>query len=288
MKLKEIIAFANNKGGVAKTTTVQNVAAGLLRRDPSLRILCIDLDPQGNLSSLLGWRDKMKQYHEQKHSTLTVADALRDGDNNHLPVYRNPQGLFYVPASPQLSDIDPDLHRQMQSKLVLASLFGNDILDMDNLYMGADAISREAEDYVEDLFDYVLIDCAPALSELTFNALGAATGVIIPVQLGSLSVDGIGRMIEAYRNVKRKLNHDLTMRGLLIVMADERTKLARETSDFLRDTYDANMFQTRIRQCVKVGESQFQHQDIFDYAPDCTAAQDYDDFISELLTTEEK
>jgi chromosome partitioning protein len=176
----------------------------------------------------------------------------------------------------------------MQSKLVLASLFGNDILDMDNLYMGADAISREAEDYVEDLFDYVLIDCAPALSELTFNALGAATGVIIPVQLGSLSVDGIGRMIEAYRNVKRKLNHDLIMRGLLIVMADERTKLARETSEFLRDTYDANMFQTRIRQCVKVGESQFQHQDIFDYAPDCTAAQDYDEFISELLTTEEK
>ena len=95
-------------------------------------------------------------------------------------------------------------------------------------------------------------------------------------------------MIEAYRNVKRKLNHDLIMRGLLIVMADERTKLARETSEFLRDTYDANMFQTRIRQCVKVGESQFQHQDIFDYAPDCTAAQDYDEFISELLTTEEK
>ncbi len=277
-RLKEVLAFANNKGGVAKTTTVQNVAAGLLRRDPSLRILCIDLDPQGNLSSLLGWREKVKLVP----CKLTVADALRDGDNNHLPVYRSDNGLFYCPASPQLADIDPDLHRQMQSKLVLASLFGNDIQYMDELYLGAESLEGSL---IEECFDYVLIDCAPALSELTYNALGAASGVIIPVQLGSLSVDGIGRMIEAYRNVHRKLNQDLVMRGLLIVMADERTNLTRETTEYLRDNYEAEMFRTRIRQCVKVGESQFQHQDIFSYAPDCTAARDYDDFISELLET---
>lgn len=292
-RLKDVLAFANNKGGVAKTTTVQNVAAGLLKRDPELRILCIDLDPQGNLSSLLGWRDKMKEYHKKNKTTLTVADALRDGDNNHLPFYRNPDGLYYCPASAQLSDIDPDLHRQMQSKLVLASLFGNTILDMDCLYLGAKPLTTDpAKNYIEDTFDYVLIDCAPALSELTYNALGAASGVIIPVQLGSLSVDGIGRMIEAYNQVKRKLNRDLQLKGLLIVMADERTKLARETSDFLRENYylhddcEARMFSTRIRQCVKVGESQFQHQDIFQYAPDCTAAQDYDEFVTELLQIE--
>lgn len=277
-RLKEVLAFANNKGGVAKTTTVQNVAAGLLRRDPSLRILCIDLDPQGNLSSLLGWREKMKQMS----NISTVADALRDGDKNHLPVYKSDNGLFYSPASTSLADIDPDLHRQMQSKLVLASLFGNDISYMDALYFGAENLGGSL---IEECFDYVLIDCAPALSELTYNALGAASGVIIPVQLGSLSVDGIGRMIEAYRNVQRKLNSDLIMRGLLIVMADERTNLTRETTEFLRDNYEAEMFHTRIRQCVKVGESQFQHQDIFSYAPDCTAAHDYDDFITELLET---
>lgn len=277
-RLKEVLAFANNKGGVAKTTTVQNVAAGLLRRDPSLRILCIDLDPQGNLSSLLGWREKIKQMS----CISTVADALRDGDKNHLPVYKSDNGLFYSPASTSLADIDPDLHRQMQSKLVLASLFGNDILYMDALYLGAEKLGSSL---IEECFDYVLIDCAPALSELTYNALGAASGVIIPVQLGSLSVDGIGRMIEAYRNVQRKLNSDLVMRGLLIVMADERTNLTRETTEFLRYNYEAEMFHTRIRQCVKVGESQFQHQDIFSYAPDCTAAHDYDDFITELLET---
>ena len=282
-RIKEILAFANNKGGVAKTTTVQNVAAGLLRRNSRLRILCIDLDPQGNLSSLLGWRDKMKEYHAKNLATLTVADALRDGDNNHLPVYQSRKGLYYVPASAGLSDIDPDLHRQMQSKLVLSSLFGNDIFDMDHLYLGAKALDGE---YIEDTFDYVLIDCAPALSELTFNALAAASGVIIPVQLGSHSVDGIGRMVEAYKNVKRKLNADLDMRGLLIVMADERTRLARETTDYLRDQYDTTIFKTRIRQCVKVGESQFQHEDIFTYAPECTASHDYRDFVSELIKTQ--
>lgn len=279
-RLKEVLAFANNKGGVAKTTTVQNVAAGLLRRDPNLRILCIDLDPQGNLSSLLGWNDKKAHLGG---NVLTVATALRDGDNNSMPVYRSSEGLYYVPASNELADIDPDLHRQMQSKLVLASLFGNPLLDMESLYLNGPKLDG---DYIEDVFDYVLLDCAPALSELTFNALGAATGVIVPVQLGSLSVDGIGRMMKAYQDVQRKLNKELVMRGLLIVMADERTCLARETIELLHNTYDADLFRARIRQCIKVGESQYKHKDIFQWAPDCTAAQDYAAFVDELLNTQ--
>lgn len=283
-RLKEVLAFANNKGGVAKTTTVQNVAAGLLLKNSDLRILCIDLDPQGNLSSLLGWVEKRRKIGAV---ATTIAEALRNGDDNSLPVYESSKGLYYVPASSFLSDIEPDLHRQMQSKLVLASLLGNEFLDMDNLYLHAPALSEAVETrYVEDVFDYVLIDCAPALSELTYNALGAASGVVIPVQLGSLSVDGIGRMIDAYKQVHKKLNHDLRMRGLLIVMADERTNIARDTIDYLRETYEADVFHTRIRQTVKIGESQYQHEDIFSYAPDCTAAKDYGEFVDELLATQ--
>lgn len=281
-RLREVLTFANNKGGVAKTTTVQNVAAGLLRSNPQLRILCIDLDPQGNLSSLLGWREKRKQIGA---SATTIAEALRNGDDNSLPVYRASEGLYYVPASGYLADIEPDLHRQMSSKMVLASLFGNEFLDMDNIYLGAESIADIKDRYVQDCFDYVLIDCAPALSELTYNALGAATGVIIPVQLGSLSVDGIGRMVDACRKVRKKLNPDLELRGLLICMADERTNLSRETIDYLRDTYDTDVFKAYIRQTVKVGESQYQHEDIFEYAPDCTAAKDYAAFVDELLAT---
>ena len=284
-RLKEVLAFVNNKGGVGKTTTVQNVAVGLLRQDPSLRILCIDLDPQCNLSTLLGWRTKRQQFNGRQYDIYT---SLQDGDKNHLPVYKsNTEGLFYVPASPYLSGIEPDLYRQMQSKQVLSTLFGNELYYMEQILLtqnGTSALDLYNEEitWMEDSFDYVLIDCAPALSELTYNALAAATGVIIPVQLGSLSVDGLGRMTEAVRAVRNKLNPDLRLLGLLIVMSDERTKLARETAQFLQDNYDTTLYHTRIRQCIRVGESQYQYQSIFDYSPDCTAARDYAAFVSEL------
>jgi len=284
-RLKEVLAFVNNKGGVGKTTTVQNVAAGLLRQDPSLRILCIDLDPQCNLSTLLGWRTKMEQLSGHHYN---IYASLQDGDHSNLPVYKSTiNSLFYVPASPLLSGIEPDLYRQMQSKQVLSTLFGNRLHYMEQLYLTQDdpaAKELYSEDitYIEDSFDYVLIDCAPALSELTYNALAAATGVIIPVQLGSLSVDGLGRMTEAVRAVRGKLNPDLRLLGLLIVMSDERTKLARETAQFLQDNYDTTLYRTRIRQCIRVGESQYQYQSIFDYSPDCTAARDYAAFVTEL------
>ena len=284
-RLKEVLAFVNNKGGVGKTTTVQNVAVGLLRQDPSLRILCIDLDPQCNLSTLLGWRTKRKAFNGYQYDVYT---SLQDGDKNSLPVYKsNTEGLFYVPASPHLSSVEPDLYRQMQSKQVLSALFGNQLHYMDQIWLAkndpaAEQLYNEKITWMEDSFDYVLIDCAPALSELTYNALAAATGVIIPVQLGSLSVDGLGRMTEAVNAVRSKLNPDLRLLGLLIVMSDERTKLARETAQFLKDNYDTTLYQTRIRQCIRVGESQYQFQSIFDYSPDCTAARDYAAFVAEL------
>ena len=222
-RLKEVLAFVNNKGGVGKTTTVQNVAVGLLRQDPSLRILCIDLDPQCNLSTLLGWRTKRKAFNGDQYDIYT---SLQDGDKNSLPVYKsNTEGLFYVPASPHLSSVEPDLYRQMQSKQVLSALFGNQLHYMDQIWLtkndpAAEQLYNEEITSMEDSFDYVLIDCAPALSELTYNALAAATGVIIPVQLDSLSVDGLGRMTEAANAVRSKLNPDLRLLGLLIVMSD--------------------------------------------------------------------
>lgn len=168
-KLKEVLAFVNNKGGVGKTTTVQSVAAGILRLNKKAKVLCIDLDPQGNMSFLMGWEKVKADYSP----ALTVADALRDGSNNSLPVYKKGDRWYYVPASSLLNSIDPDLHRQMQSKLVLCQLFGNEFTDMSGDF-------NEGPRWISEAFDYVLIDCAPSLSELTYNALGTSTGVIIP------------------------------------------------------------------------------------------------------------
>ena len=206
-KLKEVLAFVNNKGGVGKTTTVQSVAAGILRLNKKAKVLCIDLDPQGNMSFLMGWEKVKADYSP----ALTVADALRDGSSNSLPVYKKSDRWYYVPASSLLNGIDPDLHRQMQSKLVLCQLFGNEFTDMSGDF-------KDDTRWISEAFDYVLVDCAPSLSELTYNALGASTGVIIPVQLEGLSVSGIGKILKACKDVRKMLNPDLEVRGLLLAM----------------------------------------------------------------------
>jgi chromosome partitioning protein len=273
-KLKEVLAFVNNKGGVGKTTTVQSVAAGILRLNKKAKVLCIDLDPQGNMSFLMGWEKVKADYSP----ALTVADALRDGSSNSLPVYKKSDRWYYVPASSLLNGIDPDLHRQMQSKLVLCQLFGNEFTDMSGDF-------KEGTRWISESFDYVLIDCAPSLSELTYNALGASTGVIIPVQLEGLSVSGIGKILKACKDVRKMLNPDLEVRGLLLAMADERTNMTKDMVKYLRDTYDEIVFDTRIRRCVKVAEAQLQLRNIFEYAPYCTAGIDYEAFVKELKKT---
>lgn len=281
-RLKEVLAFVNNKGGVAKTTTVQNTAAALLIQDPTCRVLCIDLDPQGNLSSLLGWGSKRKQLTNQ----LTIAEALRDGYNNEIPVYKSQDRLFYSPASTWLASIEPELHRQMNPKLVLAQLLGNNMLYMEQVSQLDGEYNEEITNALES-FDYILIDCAPALSELTYNALGAASGVIIPMGLDALSVAGLPPMANACRMVQQQLNKNMRMRGILITKADERTNLAKSITESVREDYEGDIFTSRIRECIKVKESQAMYQDIFAYAPNCTAAQDYRDFVNELLTTNE-
>lgn len=273
-KLKEVLAFVNNKGGVGKTTTVQSVAAGILRLNKKAKVLCIDLDPQGNMSFLMGWEKVKSDYSP----ALTVADALRDGSSNSLPIYKKSDRWYYVPASSLLNGIDPDLHRQMQSKLVLCQLFGNEFTDMSGDF-------KEDTRWISEAFDYVLIDCAPSLSELTYNALGTSTGVIIPVQLEGLSVSGIGKILKACKDVRKMLNPDLEVRGLLLAMADERTNMTKDMVKYLRDTYDEIVFDTRIRRCVKIAEAQLQLRNIFEYAPYCTAGIDYEAFVKELKKT---
>ena len=119
-RLKEVFAFVNNKGGVAKTTSVQNVAAGMLRKNPALRILVIDLDPQCNLSSLMNW----SSYQDD----ITVYDSLIAADADPLPslhVYQSEPGLYFLPASPKLADIERALNTQMQPKLALSTILGS-------------------------------------------------------------------------------------------------------------------------------------------------------------------
>ena len=184
-RLKEVLAVVNNKGGVGKTTTVQSLAAALVRMDKKLRVLVIDLDPQMHLSILHGWNQA-----DDYFTTPTIYTAMRNGSS--LPVYRTTRdGVYMVPGDDTLQDVDSDLIRQMNPKRVLQKCFGLPIDDhTDRECPKGEKVQPSVGSWKEcekeglttiiESFDYVLIDCAPALSQSTYNAMTVASGLLIP------------------------------------------------------------------------------------------------------------
>ena len=260
-RIKEVYAVVNNKGGVAKTTTCQNLAAAMLRKDKHLNILLIDLDPQSNLSMLLGWQQKGR----------TIYDALISA--SQVPVYKSSNGLYYSPSSPLLQHVDIALFQQMNSKMVLASCLANEI----------DNQTGEELTSFEDSFDYIIIDCPPALSEITYNAMAIATELIVPCTLEGLSAAGITNILAVYHKVKQ-INTDLKYCRLLSVMVDEHPTVSRNFLKYFRENYDT--FKTTIRRCIKITEAQTQLKDIYQYKPYCTTAIDYEALAAEILNDE--
>lgn len=271
-KLKEVIAVVNAKGGVGKTTTVQNIAAGIIRKDHDARVLVIDLDAQGNASYLLGWNREREQQGCQ-----TIYDALRAG--SALPVYNATtqddnirKGLYYVPSSKYLETVSNDLYHHMNSKMVLAQCFRKGIINN-----SGDSIIESVMD-----FDYVLIDCPPAMSEVTYNALGVASSLIIPMQLEGMAVQGLADLIAVYKTVKDQLNPNIELMGILKVMTTDRLNTSKGFAQLLDNQFEDKVFQTRIRRSNKINEAQSLRMDIFEYAPYSPAGLDYELLVKEI------
>lgn len=263
-KLKEVLAIVNNKGGVGKTTTVQSLAAAIVREHTNYRVLVIDLDPQCHLSLLHGIDVKKEQQ--------TIYDSLRKG--GPIPVYHSHRpGVYIAPASSELQEVDADLFRQMNPKKVLQKCFSQPVADHTGDGLG-DIISS---------FDYVLIDCPPALSQTTYNAMCVATGLLVPVQMEGLSVNGLGNIIIALREVQSELNPNLELRGLLPTMVDGRPRIVRDFIDYLKESYGDNVCTTMIHRSVKMNEAQTMLKDIYDYKQWSNVANDYDALAKELF-----
>lgn len=287
-RLKEVLAVVNNKGGVGKTTTVQSLAAAIVRRDKLARVLVIDLDPQCHLSILHGWNPADDYFY-----TPTIYSALRKGDR--LPVYRTRRERVYlVPGDMNMQDVDSDLFRQMNPKKVLQKCFGLPLQNMtDRACPAGEVVQPSVTSWLKtnpetltDIigsFDYVLIDCPPALSQSTYNAMTVATGLLIPVQMEGLSVNGLGNIIVAMREVQSELNPNLQLRGLLPVMVDARPKIVRGFIDYLKRSFGDNVTRTMIRRSVKMNEAQTMGKDIFSYSPYSTVGIDYDLLTKELF-----
>lgn len=139
---------------------------------------------------------------------------------------------------------------------------------------------------IQLIFDYIFIDCPPALSQSTYNAMVVASHLLVPVQMEGLSVNGLAAILGAMEEVKNgrfALNQDLELLGLLPVMVDERPRIVRQAIQYLKDTYGRKVIEHGIRRCIKVNEAQTEMTDLFHYAPYCTAANDYSAVIKEIF-----
>ena len=282
IRLKEVLAFVNHKGGVGKTTTVQSLATGLRRygkgyfgkgedgKERKPRILLIDLDPQSSLSFLFGWNEV------QNVGKPTVYDALIK--QSPLPVYQVREGIHLVPASANLIGIEPFLNQMPVPRKALIKLLAKPFT-----VMQGEEFSNKKELRVEEVFDYVLIDCPPAMSLLTHNALSCSTSVVIPVQLEMLATKGIAEILNAIKETREDLNPNLDIRGLLMVMSNDQTKATKQFKEYLGDKFDDYMFDSYPRRDTKMVEAQAMAKDIFTYAPYSRVGNDYEAFTKEVL-----
>ena len=283
-RLREVLAFVNHKGGVGKTTTVQSLAAGLRifgkghfgedadgrKRLP--RVLIIDLDPQAYASFLFGWSET------QNVGKPTVYDALVEQSN--LPIYQVREGIYLAPAASRLISIEPFLNQRAMPRKALYKLLAKPLKEMSGTELADEGVAT-----VTEAFDYVLIDCPPAMSLLTYNALTAATSVVLPVQLEVLATKGIAEIINAIEETREDLNPDLDIRGLLMVMSNDQTNATKEFKAYLGEKYQDYMFDAYTRRDTKMVEAQAMRKDIFEYARNCRVGQDYERFTKEIINS---
>ncbi len=252
--MTKIISIANQKGGVGKTTCSINLGGALA--ELGYRVLCIDMDPQANLTVGLGI------------SLSTVRRTMSDvlGDErvtlDEVVVPTEVPGLSVAPATLELASTEVELFSAIGRELVL----------------------REAvAGWAKRQFDVIIIDCPPTLGLLTINSLVASSRVIIPVQTQYYAIKGLTALIKVINTIKQKLNHDLEILGLLPTFFDGRTVLAREMLENLRELGDHRIFSTMIKNTVKFGEAPLTGRPITEYAPSSTAAQAFRDLAREVI-----
>jgi len=254
-----IMVVANQKGGVGKTTSTVNMAAALAQH--GLRVLVVDLDPQGNASTALAI--------DHHRGTPSTYDALVDGVPLADVVQPSPEidGLFVVPATIDLAGAEIDLVSMVarESRLRKALL-------------AYPPLTAEGEDRL----DYVLIDCPPSLGLLTLNALVAGEEMMIPIQAEYYALEGLGQLIETVDMVKAHLNPGLEVSTILITMYDARTRLAAGVADEVRSHFGPQVLRTAIPRSVRISEAPSYGQTVMTYDPGSPGALSYLEAAREL------
>jgi chromosome partitioning protein len=240
-----VISIANHKGGVGKTTTTINLAAGMARA--GYRTLIIDLDPQANASFALG----LKKQDQTIYQVLAFQDDAQK-------MIKSLDDFDIIPSSVHLAGFEK------------------------NNEVGKEFILQEALASVRDLYDFILIDCPPSLGSLTVSALTASDFVMIALQPEALALQGMGDFIRILRTVKTRMNTQLELLGIVITQFDPRKVLHRDIVEITTERYGDAVFKTRIRGNVALAESQSMGKHIFQYDALCNGAEDYMDLTREV------
>jgi len=252
-----VIAIANQKGGVGKTTTAINLAASLAAAER--RVLAVDADPQANLSSGLGRKaaDERVTLYEVLMGGTPAQEGLVTTDLAHLSLIRSDRNLIGVEV-----ELVSTPGREYRLKEALGSL--------------------------RDQYDYVFVDCPPSLGLLTVNALTAADAVLIPLQCEYFALEGISELMETLKRIRRAFNPAIEVEGVLLTMVDDRTNLSQQVAGEIREHFKDNVFRTTIPRSIRLAEAPSFGKPILLYDIRSRGAEAYLELAREIMAHEEK
>lgn len=258
--MAKTIAVCNQKGGVGKTTTAVNLGVGLVKE--GYRVLMIDADPQGDLTTCLGWKN-------QDEMSNTLAELMQRNLDDEMVdledvILTNGEGVDLIPSNIELSAMETQLVTVMSREVCLRNLI----------------------EPVKEKYDYIIIDCMPSLGMMTINALTAADKVVIPVQAQYLATKGMTQLIGTISKVKRCINSKLDIDGILVTLADTRTNFTGEIDTVIRQNFGKyiNVYKQSIPTGIAAAKASSIGQSVFEYDKNSKVAAAYKEFVKEVLT----